>query len=166
MIDDVSPDAEALEVRPPKLPAQLALLVAVASAVLAVGGLATGAVLLGLVALASSAWLASMAGLSLRAWARADDEGVVVHWIRTTQVLRWEDIAELRIDRRGPSGMLRAALLVRADGSASRWAPWFPFLSHTHRSVSVSIDPLIERAEAHEVAVSVREPSPRPQPRR
>lgn len=166
MADEASPDAAVVEVRPPKLPAQMGLFVAVGSAFLAVGGLATGQVLLGLVALVSAAWLASMTYVSLTAWARADGDGASAHWVRTTQSLSWDEVDEVRIDRRGPNGTLRGVFLVRADGTGARWAPWFPFLSHTYHSVSVSLDGLTACAEAQGVPVRVLSPSPRPEPQR
>lgn len=152
-------DAPVFEIRPPRLPAQMVLFVAIGSAFLAVGGILTGQVLLGLVALVSAGWLASLGYLSLTAWTRADDDGITSHWIRTTQAVRWDEMAEVEIDRRGPHGSLRAVEAVRRDGAAARWAPWYPFLWYAHHSVSVSLDALTARAEARGVPVTVLSPS-------
>lgn len=151
--------ASTLELRPPRLPAQMVLFVAIGSAALAVGGILTGQVLLGLVALVSAGWLASLGYLSLTAWTRADDSGITSHWVRTTQAVRWDEMAELEIDRRGPHGALRTVEAVRRDGAAARWAPWYPFLWFAHHSVSVSLEALTERAEAQGVTVTVLSPS-------
>jgi len=136
------------------------VVIAAVSAVLAVGGIATGQVLLGLVALLSAGWLASIAYVSLTAWSRVDADGMRSHWMRTTQAVRWDEMADIEVDRRGPHGALRTIEAVRADGAVARWAPWYPFLWYAHHSVSISIEPLTEAAAAHGVEVTVLSPSP------
>lgn len=145
----------ALELRPPKLPAQMVLFVAGGSAFMAVGGIVTGQVLLGFVALLSAGWLASMAYVSLTAWSRLDDDGLRSHWMRATQFVRWDQMAEIEVDRRGPHGALRTIEAIRVDGAAARWAPWYPFLWYTHHSVSTSLPELERIAGTHDISVKV-----------
>lgn len=143
-----------LELRPPALMARVVLFVAVGSAVLAVGGVVTGQVLLGLVALVSAGWLGSMAVVSLTAWSRLDDAGLRSHWLRATEAVRWDEMDRIEIDRRGPHGALRGVEAVRGDGAVARWAPWYPFLWYAHASVVASLDALTAQAEARGVEVT------------
>lgn len=131
------------------------MFIAAGSAVLAIGGIFTGEVLLGLVSLASAGFLGSMAYLSLNAWSRLDDDGLRSHWMRATQAVRWDQMTAIEIDRRGPHGALRTVEAVRADGAAARWAPWYPFLWYAHHSVSSSLDELTATAEARGIPVTV-----------
>jgi hypothetical protein len=135
----------------------MVLFIAVGSAILAVGGIATGQVLLGVVALLSAGWLGSMSYVSLTAWSRLDEEGLRSHWMRATQLVRWDEMTEIEIDRRAPHGALRTVEAVRTDGAAARWAPWYPFLWYAHHSVSTSLPDLTAAAEAHGVTVRVLE---------
>ena len=153
-----------VEVRPPRGPAQVMGFVAAGSAAMAVAGIATGAVLLGVVALVSVAWLASLTYVSLTGWARADADGVAVRWVRSTVAVRWAETAAIEVDRGGPHGALRGVDVVRHDGAAARWAPWYPFLWYAHRSVAASIDELTALAGEHGVPVSVVT-APPPAPR-
>lgn len=153
----------ALEVRPPKLVADAMLFVAIGSGLLALLGIATGEVLVGAVALVSAGWLGWLGWLSRAAWSRADDEGITSHWVRTTQSVRWDQMASLEVDRRSHNGVLRSIEAVRVDGAAARWAPWYPFLFYAHSSVSGSLAELERRATAHGVEVMVLTEDP-PEP--
>jgi len=133
----------------------MALFVAAGSGVLAIGGIFTGQVVLGLVALLSAGWLGSMAYVSMTAWSRLDDDGLRSHWMRATHFVAWSDMTEIEVDRRAPHGALRTVEAVRSDGAAARWAPWYPFLWYAHHSVSTSLGPLTEEAEARGVPVTV-----------
>lgn len=155
---------DSVEVRPPRGPAEVMGVVAAGSAVMAGAGIATGAVLLGVVALVSVAWLASLTYVSLTGWARADGDGVAVRWVRSTVAVRWAEAASVEVDRGGPHGALRGVEVVRHDGAAARWAPWYPFLWYAHRSVAASVDELTTLAGEHGVPVSVVT-APPPAPR-
>ncbi len=150
--------APLVEVRPPATPAQCMAFIALGSAVLAVMGIATGQVLLGFVALISAGWLLSLAYVSLTAWARADETGVAVRWIRSIRSVGWDEMEAIEVDRGGPGGSLRATEVVRRDGAAARWAPWYPFLPYAHASVARSIEELSAEARRRGVAVEVRTP--------
>ncbi len=145
----------ALEVRPPKFIADVMLFVAVGSGVLAVAGIVTGQVLLGVAALVSAGWLGWLGWLSRAAWSRADAEGITSHWVRTTQSVRWDQMATLEVDRRSQNGVLRGIEAVRVDGAAARWAPWYPFLFYAHSSVAGSLAELERHAAARGVEVTV-----------
>lgn len=145
----------ALEVRPPRGAAQVMASVALVSAVLAVAGIAVGDVLLGAVALLSAGWVLSLAYVSLTGWARADDDGVRVHWVRATTAVRWDEMAAVEVDRSGAHGALRGVEVVRTDGAVARWAPWYPFLWYAHRSVAASLEGLTAAAEERGVPVRV-----------
>lgn len=155
---------DTVEVRPPRRPAEVMGVVAAGSAAMAVAGIATGAVLLGVVALVNVAGLASLAHASLTGWARADGDGVAVRWLRSTVAVGWAEAVSIEVDRGGAHGALRGVDVVRHDGAAARWAPWYPFLWYAHRSVAASIDELTTLAGEHGVPVSVVTPAP-PAPR-
>lgn len=166
---DAAPDATAdgaapavpplVEVTPPQTPAKCMAFIAVGSAVLAVLGIATGQILLGFVALVSAGWLMSLAYVSLTAWARVDDTGVAVRWMRSIRAITWSEMAAIEVDRGGPGGSLRATEVVRVDGAAARWAPWYPFLPYAHASVARSIEALSAEARRRGVAVRTHTPS-------
>jgi hypothetical protein len=151
-----------VEVRPPPTPAQCMAFIAVGSAVLAVLGIATGQVLLGLVALVSAGWLLSLAYVSLTGWARVDERGIAVRWVRSIRAIAWSEMAAVEVDRSGPGGSLRATEVVRTDGAAARWAPWYPFLPYAHASVARSIEELSAEARRRGVEVKVHTSGPAP----
>jgi hypothetical protein len=152
------PASAAVEVRPPRGPAQLMAVVAVGSGALAVLGIVTGEVLLGLVAVVSAVWLGSVAHISATAWSRADADGVSVGWMRGVDEVPWSDVAAVEVVRAGAGGMRQGALVVRREGRPVRWAPWFPFLWFTHRSVTASVDQLDALLDRLDVGVRVTDP--------
>jgi hypothetical protein len=133
-------------------------IVAVASAVLAVLGVATGQVLLGLVALVSAGWLGSVAYVSARAWSRADADGVSVGWMGGVDEVPWSDVETVEVVRAGAGGMRQGARIERRSGRPVRWTPWFPFLWYAHRSVTGSVDALDALLEQLDVGVRVTDP--------
>ncbi len=150
--------ATTVEVRPPRGPARLMGFVAIGSAAVAVLGIATGEVLLGLVGLVSAAWLGSVAYISVTAWSRADAEGISVGWMRGVEEVPWSDVAEIEVARAGAGGMRQGALVLRRGGRPVRWAPWFPFLWFTHRSVTGSVDRLDALLEQLDLGLRVTDP--------
>jgi len=152
------PVAGAVEVRPPRVAAQLMAVVAVASAAIAVLGVATGEVLLGLVGLLSAGWLGSVAYVSATAWSRADADGVSVGWLRGVDEVSWSDVEAVEVVRAGAGGMRQGALVERRSGRPVRWTPWFPFLWFAHRSVTSSVDELDALLEQLDVGLRVTDP--------
>ncbi|HEX7132193.1 MAG TPA: hypothetical protein VF228_06425 [Iamia sp.] len=150
--------APSVEVRPPRAVARLMAVVAAGSAALAVVGIATGAVLLGLVALVSAAWLGSVAYISGTAWSRADASGVSVGWMGAVETVAWADVVAVEVVRAGAGGMRQGALVLRQGARPVRWAPWFPFLWFTHRSVVGSVELLDAVLEELDVGVRVTDP--------
>lgn len=132
--------------------------VAVGSAALAVLGVATGEVLLGLVALVSAGWLGSVAYISGTAWSRADAEGLSVGWMRGVEEVPWSEVAAVEVVRAGAGGMRQGALVLRRGGRPVRWAPWFPFLWFTHRSVTGSVDQLDALLEQLDIDLRLTDP--------
>lgn len=147
-----------VEVRPPKGPAQLMAVVAVGSGALAVLGVATGEVLLGLVGLVSAVWLGTVAYISATAWSRADASGISVGWMRGVETVAWADVVEIEVVRAGAGGMRQGALVLRRGGRPVRWAPWFPFLWFTHRSVTGSVDRLDALLERLDLGLRISDP--------
>lgn len=144
--------------RPPRGAAQLMGGIALVSAVLAVLGIATGDVLLGLVALVSAVWLGSVAYLSATAWSRADDSGIAVSWMRATETVPWSDVVAVEVVRAGAGGMRQGALVLRRGDRPVRWAPWFPFLFFTHRTVVASVDQLDGLLATLDLGIRVADP--------
>lgn len=146
------------EVRPPRRPAQLMAAIALLSAVVAIAGIATGDVLLGLVALVSAGWLGSVAYISWTAWSRADASGLAVGWMRGVEEVPWSDVVAVEVVRAGVGGMRQGALVLRRSARPVRWAPWFPFLWFTHRSATASVDRLDALMARLDVGVRVTDP--------
>ncbi|HEU5150977.1 MAG TPA: hypothetical protein VFU19_10795 [Iamia sp.] len=161
-MSDPGSDADAgsasLEVRPPTGPTQVMAVVAAGSAVLAVLGIVSGEVLVGLVALVSAGWLGSVAFIAATAWSRADATGLAVSWMRRVEEVPWADVAAVEVARAGAGGMRQGALVVRRSAPPVRWAPWFPFLWFTHRSVTRSVDDLDALLATLDVGVRVTDP--------
>jgi hypothetical protein len=132
--------------------------IAAGSFVVAVVGVATGEVLLGLVGVLSALWLGSVAYISATAWSRADASGLAVAWMRGHEAVEWADVVAIEVVRAGAGGMRQGALVVRRSGRPVRWAPWFPFLWFTHRSVATSVDRLDAVLEQLDVGVRVTDP--------
>jgi hypothetical protein len=132
--------------------------IALVSALLAVLAVVTGDVLLGLVALVSVGWLGSVAYISATAWSRADESGIAVSWMRGLDEVPWSDVASIEVVRAGAGGMRQGALVVRRSGRPVRWAPWFPFLFFTHRSVVESVDELDALLETLAIGIRVEDP--------
>lgn len=129
----------AVVVAPPRGPLVVVGGVALLTVPLAVAAVAQGDVLLGLVAVASALWAASLAWVGWTARATADAEGVEVRWLRLTQGAAWPEVVEVHVDRAGPGGPRRGAVLFLADGRRLRWTPWIPFLWFAHRASVASL---------------------------
>ncbi len=152
------PASSPVEVRPPRGAAQVMAFVAVGSGALAVLGIATGEVLVGLVAVVSAVWLGSVAYISATAWSRADVSGIAVAWMRGHDEVPWPDVVAVEVVRAGAGGMRQGALVLRRSGRPVRWAPWFPFLWFTHRSVTASVEALDALLAELDVGVRVSDP--------
>lgn len=121
-------DATEVVVRPPQAPVRLAGAIAVLTAPLAVVAIVLGDPVLGLIGLASAVWAGAIAYLASTARSRADATGVTVRWMRAEVALPWDEVAEVHVDRAGPGGPRRGAILFRHDGTTLRWTPWIPLL--------------------------------------
>lgn len=128
--------------RPPRLPVRFLALVAALTVPLAVLAVAVGDVLLGLIALVSAGWAGWLAYVGATAVARADTAGVSVTWMRHTEVATWDEVVEVHVDRAGPGGPRRGALLFLGDGRRLRWTPWIPLLWFAHRAAVLSLHEL------------------------
>ncbi|HXH56877.1 hypothetical protein [Iamia sp.] len=134
-------DAE-LRTRPPQGPLRFIGAVAVLTVPLAVAAVAMGDGLLGMVALVSALWAATLTFIGWTAYAWADHDGVQVHWLRATERVDWAEVTAIEVDRSGPGGARRGALMVLTGDRRLRWTPWVPFLWFAHAGANRSVEDL------------------------
>lgn len=138
----VAPADAGLRTRPPRGPLRFIGAVALLTVPLAVAAVAMGDGVLGMVALVSAVWAASLTFIGWTAYAWADRDGVQVHWMRATERVDWVEVTAVEVDRSGPGGARRGAVLVLTGDRRLRWTPWVPFLWFAHAGANRSVDEL------------------------